>query len=314
MKIKRSIKLTAAFCSTLLAAISLVGCSKKPVDNSIHIGVMYSSDVIPLAIMDKEDLDEKHGFDLKMEVFSSAKDRDAALQAGELDAVFTDYIGVCMYQNAGLDVKITGVTDGDYFLVAGKDTGIKSLADAAGRSIAISENTLIEYTLDSIVTTEGQDENYLKKEVVPRIPDRLEMLRNGKIDLGLLPEPFSTLAQGSGAVYLGSANEIGLYPAVSAFTGKALSEKKEVIKDFYLAYDEAIDYIEKTPLESYEDTVIEAAGYPKELKGQIVLPTFRKHRLPDNSDLENSISWAAKKGLCKETLKPEDLVAKDLDK
>lgn len=312
MKLNKMLKFTAVLFSTSLAAVSLWGCSKKPVDNSIRIGVMYSSDVIPLAIMDEEDLDEKYGFDLDMEVFSSAKDRDAALQAGELDAVFTDYIGVCMYQNAGLDVKITGVTDGDYFLVAGKDTGIKSLADAAGRSIAISENTLIEYTLDSILLAEGRDDNFLKKEVVPRIPDRLEMLRNGKIDLGLLPEPFSTLAQGSGAVYLGSANQIGLYPAVSAFTGKALDEKKEVIENFYQAYDEAVDYIEQTPLEEFEDTVIEAAGYPKELKGQIILPKFRKHMLPENTDLEKAISWAVKKGLCKDTLKPEDLIAKNL--
>lgn len=308
MNMIKVLKKAAFLWSVSVLAVSVAGCSKETEETAIHMGVMYSSDIIPLAIMEQEKLDEKYGFDLEMEVFSSAKDRDAALQAGELDGVFTDYIGVCMYRNAGLDVKITGVTDGDYYLVAGKDTGIKSLKDAAGRTIAISENTLIEYTLDSILAKNGQEESYLEKEVVPRIPDRLEMLRTGKIDLGLLPEPFSTLALAGGAVSLGSANEMGLYPAVSAFTKKALEEKKEALKNFYKAYDEAVDYIEQTPLEEFEDTVVEAAGYPEELKGQIVLPKFRKYMLPDTADLEKAIAWAVKKGLCKDSLTPADML------
>lgn len=45
--------------------------------------------------------------------------------------MFTDFIGACIYQNAGLDVKITGMTDGDYLLLAGPDSGVTTLADAA---------------------------------------------------------------------------------------------------------------------------------------------------------------------------------------
>ncbi len=130
--------LTALFgCA---AAVILGGCSgkaKTPVDTTVHLGVMYSSDIVPLTIITEQGLDKKYGFQLDMQVFSSAKDRDAALQAGKLDGVFTDFIGLCMYQNAGLDVKATGCTDGDYVLLAGKDTGITSLENTAGKSIAI---------------------------------------------------------------------------------------------------------------------------------------------------------------------------------
>lgn len=215
------------------AAVILGGCAgkaKTPVDTTVHLGVMYSSDIVPLTIITEQGLDKKYGIQLDMQVFSSAKDRDAALQAGKLDGVFTDFIGLCMYQNAGLDVKAAGCTDGDYVLLAGKDTGITSLEDAAGKSIAISENTLIEYSLDYILNNAGLEDTYLDKQVVPRIPDRLEMLRNGKVDLVLLPEPFSTLAIKDGAVVLGSANTDGLYPAVSAFTKNSIEEKSDTIK------------------------------------------------------------------------------------
>ncbi|WP_415067010.1 ABC transporter substrate-binding protein [Lacrimispora sp.] len=293
------------------AAALLGGCAgtaKAPVDTTVHLGVMYSSDIVPLTIIAEQGLDKENGFQLDMQVFSSAKDRDAALQAGELDGVFTDFIGLCMYQNAGLDVKATGCTDGDYALLAGKDTGIASLEDAAGKSIAISENTLIEYSLDYILNSAGLEDTYVTKQVVPRIPDRLEMLRSGNVDLVLLPEPFSTLAIKDGAVVLGSANTAGLYPAVSAFTKKAIDEKSSTIKAMYQAYDEAVEYLNNTPLSEYEATIIKGAGYPQELAGTIKLPVYRKNELPKAADLQAAVEWASKKGLCKPDLKPEQLI------
>ncbi|MEY8356253.1 MetQ/NlpA family ABC transporter substrate-binding protein [Lachnospiraceae bacterium 54-53] len=301
--------LTGLLCGA--AALMLGGCagkSKTEADTTVHLGVMYSSDIVPLTIITEQGLDKKYGFQLDMQVFSSAKDRDAALQTGKLDGVFTDFIGLCMYQNAGLDVKAAGCTDGDYVLLAGKDTGITSLDNARGRSIAISENTLIDYSLDYILNNAGFDDTYLDKQVVPRIPDRLEMLRNGKIDLVLLPEPFSTLAVKDGAVVLGSANTDGLYPAVSAFTKEAIDEKSATLRKMYQAYDEAVDYINSTPLEEYEATVIQAAGYPEELTGSIELPVYRKNELPKTDDLQAAVEWSAEKGLCSPELTPGQLI------
>lgn len=173
----------------LTLLLMITGCSKKSEVVSsaeekpvIRIGMMSSSDVIPFVLINENKLSDKYNFELELQVFTSAKDRDAALQAGELDGVLTDYIGVCMYQNAGLDVKITGITDGDYILVAGKDSGITDISQIKGKSIAISENTLIEYTLDNILKKNGLEDTDVVKEVVPRIPDRLELLRNDKIE------------------------------------------------------------------------------------------------------------------------------------
>lgn len=274
----------------------------------LNIGVMYSADIIPLAVMQENDIDKKNSFELNMEVFSSAKDRDAALQAGELDGVFTDFIGVCMYQNAGIDVKITGSTDGDYQLVAGKNENVTSLDECKGKSIAISENTLIDYSLDYILEQKGYDSSYLEKVVVPKIPERVEMLSAGKIGMGLLPEPFATIAKNDGAVLLGSANELGLYPAVSAFLQSSIDKKSDVISNYYKAYDEAVDYVNKTDVSKLEDIIIEDAGFPESLRGSITLPEYRKNTLPKTEDLEKAIKWASKKQLCSESLKAEDLL------
>jgi len=287
----------------LVIGLLLAGCTSQKAASTkekqdIRIGMMSSSDVIPYVLINEKGLADKYNFKLDLEVFTSAKDRDAAFQAGELDGVLTDYIGVCMYQNAKFDVKITGITDGDYILMAGKNTGIKNISQIKGKSIAISENTLIDYTLENILENNKMVSTDVVKEIVPRIPDRLELLRNDKIDLGLMPEPFATLALNSGAVSLGSANQFGLYPAVSAFSKTALDKKPEAIGNLYKAYNEAVDYMNKTSIRDYEKTVIKAVGYPEEIIGKIEIKPFRKSELPPKTEIEKAIKWASKKGLC----------------
>lgn len=308
MKFKIQIIVMLMLMTTLFTA-----CSKKSEDNKteektvIRIGMMSSSDVIPYVLMNEKGFVDDYNIDLQLEVFTSAKDRDAAFQAGELDGVLTDFIGITMYQNAGFDVRITGITDGDYILVAGKNTGITDISQIKGKSIAISENTLIDYSLDNILESNNFSSSDVVKEVVPRIPDRLELLREGKIDLGLLPEPFVTLALNDGAVYLASANEIGLYPAVSAFSKAAIDEKEDAIRNLYAAYNKAVNYMNETALSEYEETVIKAVGYPEEMIGQIEIKEFRTSKLPNKEELEKAIVWASKKGLCSEALTYEDL-------
>lgn len=274
----------------------------------LRIGMMSSYDVIPYVMINELGLADKYNLDLQLQVFTSAKDRDAAFLAGELDGVLTDYIGVCIYQNADFDVKITGITDGDYVLVAGKNSGITSIKDIKGKSIAISQNTLIDYTLDQILEKNAMESTSVAKEIVPRIPDRVELLRNNKIDLGLLPEPFASIVLKDGAVYLGSANDIGLYPAVSAFTKAFLDKNTEAVKNLYLAYNEAAAYINKTDISGYEDIVIKTVGYPEEMKGQITIEPFRESKLPPKEAVESAIAWASKKNLCNSDLTYEQMV------
>lgn len=303
-KIKR---LSLLFIIILL----LAGCAsqkdaatkEKPV---LRIGMMSSSDVIPYVLINENGLADKYNFKLDLEVFTSAKDRDAAFQVGELDGVLTDYIGVCMYQNAKFDVKITGITDGDYILLAGKNTGITDISQIKGRGIAISENTLIDYTLDDILENNHMASTDVVKEIVTRIPDRLELLRNDKIDLGLMPEPFATLALNDGAASLGSANQFGLYPAVSAFSQTALDEKMEVIRKLYQAYNEAVDYMNKTDIRKYEKMVIKAVGYPEEMIGKI--KPYRTSKLPPKTEIEKAIKWASSKHLCSPELTYEQMI------
>jgi NitT/TauT family transport system substrate-binding protein len=293
-----------------LIVAGLCGCSavKKTSTQVLNIGAVASVDVVPIVLANEKGFFKKEGIDVKFEAFKSSKDRDAAFQAGSLDGIICDEVAICLYQNADFDVKITGVTDGDFMLIANSKSGIKSVKDIKGKNVAISEKTAIEYTLDSILEKNSIDPKDVKKAVVPAIPTRLEMLRNNNVDAALLPEPFSTLALQDGGILLGSASNLATYPSVTAFTQKAIDAKSNEIKAFYKAYNVAVEYINSTPITEYEATVIKTVGYPEDMKGKITLPKFRKNVLPSDTEVKAAIAWTTENGLIKKTLNSKDLV------
>ena len=73
---------------------------------------MGSIDAVPLVIAEQNGYFEEEGVDLDLQIFKAANDRDAALQAGELDGVLCDETAISIYQNSGIDMKITGTTNG----------------------------------------------------------------------------------------------------------------------------------------------------------------------------------------------------------
>ena len=309
IKLKKILALLAA--SSLV--VSLVACSPKEETTTetmqtLNFGAMGSIDAVPMVIANEKGFFEKEGLKVNLQMFKNAKDRDAAFQGGNLDGIIGDEVAISLYQNADFDVKITGKTDGDFMLVANPNSGIKSVSDLKGKSVAISEKTAIEYTLDKILENNSMKPEDVKKSMVPPMPTRLEMLRNNKVDAALLPEPFSTIAIKDGGILLGSANKLAAYPSVTAFTQKSIDTKSNEIKAFYKAYNEAVDYINSTPISEYEDIIIKTVGYPDDMKGKIELPKFSKNVLPSESEVKTAIDWSTNNGLINKTLNPKDVM------
>jgi NitT/TauT family transport system substrate-binding protein len=299
------IALSTAACSPVKENTSASNDTKK----TLNFGAMASVDAVPIVIANEKGFFKKEGVEVNLQSFKNSKDRDAAFQTGSLDGVICDYIAISLYQNADFNVKITGVTDGDFMLIAGAKSGIKSINDIKGKSVAISEKTSIEYSLDKILEKNNLSPQDVKKSIVPAIPTRLEMLKNNNVDAALLPEPFSSLALSDGGTLLGSASKLGSFTSVTAFTQKSIDDKSAEIKAFYKAYNEAVDYINNTPISQYEDIIIKAVGYPESMKGNIKLPKFKKNTLPKDSDVQAAVDWTVKNGLVKKALTPKDLMS-----
>jgi NitT/TauT family transport system substrate-binding protein len=107
---------------------------------------------------------------------------------------------------------------------------------------------------------------------------------------------------------LGSANEVDMYTSITAFTQDSIDNKSNEIKAFFKAYNEAVDYVNNTPISEYEDVIIKTVGYPQDMKGQIKLPEFRKNVLPSEKDIQSVIEWTKNNNLLNKELSPKDMV------
>jgi len=303
-----------ALALVLIMSISMAGCTSKTSEETnsksvknLTIGVMPDLDSLPFIIAQHNGYFKEEGVQVKIEHFKSAADRDTALQTGKIHGAVSDMLSVVFFNDSKFDVKITSKTDGSFKLIAGADSGISKMQQVAGKSIGISKNTIIEYLTDRIMESSNIDVNLPKKVAIPKIPTRLEMLDNGKLDMATLPEPLASTAIASGGKVLSSSDKLNINPGVMLFTADAMKSKSEEIKAFYRAYNKAIKFLNTEKPESYIDFVIKEAGFPESVKSTLTLPNYSKASMPTEKELQEVLIWLKTKKLTTNNYKLNDL-------
>lgn len=300
--------------SMLILALALAaGCGnsndKTQKDlQPITIGLMPDTDSLPFIIAKEKGYFAEEGIEVNIQQYKSAMDRDSALQSGNLDGAVSDMLAVAFAKAGGFDVKVTSFTDGSYKLIASKDAGINNVKALAGKDVAVSRNTIIEYVTDQILAKEGMDSESINKVIIPQIPTRLEMLQNGKLAAATLPEPMASIAVSNGCTYVTGSDELGINPGVVMFTAKTVDNKTAEIAAMYRAYNKAVDYLNNTSRDEYIDLVVEKGGFPPAAKEALKLPEYHKAALPKESDVTDCIKWLNNKGLVKEHFSYQDIV------
>jgi len=286
-----------------ISTISLIGCNKQQPAavpaKTITIGVMPDVESIPFIIADKNGYFTKEGVQVKIVPFKSAKDRDSALQSGQLDGVITDILAVVFANEGGINLKICSKNDGNIELMAGKDSGINSIADLKGKNIGLSANTIMEYSTDRMLEAGQIKPEDVKKAAIPQMPTRLEMLQGAKVDAAILPEPLAGLAVKNGARVLNSTDSMKNKAGAIAFTAQSLQDNPAEIKAVFKAYNDAVDYMQKEPLANYVDYIIQTQGFPAEIKDSFKLPQYSKAELPSEAIFNDVVKWLKDKNLIK---------------
>lgn len=311
MKIKRLI----ATIMTLSMFGVMAGCSaraNKEAETSemkkLSFGAMSSIDIVPIVIAQEKGYFEEEGLDLDFQLFTAAKDRDAALQAGALDGLIADEIAISIYQNSGIDMKITGQTNGAWTLVVGKDSGIENLSGLKNKKMAISENTMIDYLSDYIATENGVSADEIEKVAIPAMPARLEALNNKQVDAAILPAPFDDTAVADGGKALAKIDNADITISAFGFTQEEIDTNSDAIKAFFAGYNKAVEYMQNTDIKEYEDVLIETVGYSEDTRGNIVLPELKLNYLPKVENVQAVFDWSKKKGIIDKDLKAEDVI------
>ena len=306
-----------SLAAMMMLGALLTGCgadngAKKELQG-VSIGVMPDIDSVPIIIAQEKGYFAEEGLKVDIQQFKSAMDRDAALQSGNLDGAISDMLAVAFAKSGGFDVKVTSFTDGTYKLIAGKDEAVTTPQELAGKDVAVSKNTIIEYVTDSITASQNMPADSINKVVIPQIPTRLEMLQNGKLAAATLPEPMGSIAIANGCKFITDSEELGINPGVMMFTATAVADKKEELKAFYRGYNKAVKYLNEHPQDEYMDLIIEKSGFPAAAKTALKLPKYREAGLPAEKDVTECLTWMNQKELIKNSYSYDDIVV-DLNK
>lgn len=278
----------------------------------ITIGIMPDVDSVPFLIAEKNGYYTKRGAQVKVIPFKSAKDRDSALQGGQLDGVVSDMVAVIFANAGGINLRMCSQTDGTIELMAGKGSDITSVDGLKGRSVGLSSNTVMEYSLDRMLEANRVLPDEVNKVVIPQLPTRFEMLQGDRVDAAIMVQPFSSLALKDGATMLTSTDVLANKCVTVAFTAETLRDNPEEIKAVMRAYNDATAYLQTEPTASYLDFVIQAMGFPAEVKDIIKMPQYRQAELPEKRVFDDVMAWMADGQLVKATYNYDDLINRDV--
>lgn len=274
----------------------------------IVVGTLPDTQAIPFVVAQHMGYFEEENVAVEIEPFTSAPDRDSAIQSGTVNTVTTDLIAVALFRQSDLDLSAIFSTDGSQQILASADSGMTSVTELDGKTLTLSENTIMDYASDRILAYYGVAKDDVTYSYVPQITVRMEMLVNGNVDAATMPEPQVSVAKDSGATVLASSADLGLNATCLAMLSKLPADQPDAVAAFVRAYNKAVAYLNDTPPEEYMDWVIREAGFPESVGDTLKLPVYREATAPSQKDVDDVMDWMIKRGLIEEAIAYDDMV------
>ncbi len=198
---------------------------------------------------DKAGIFKKHGLQLEMVYTSGSGETVQPVISGNVDlGLAVGTLGAIGYFSKGAPIRIvaaqaTGAAD---YWYAKTDSGIKSLKDAKGKTIAYSTNGSSTHSMVlAFIKEYGID---VKPTATGGPPATLTSVMSGQIDIGWASPPFGLREIEEGKIQLvgkgGDTKTIGGQTIRTIIANAdALKNRQAVIKRFMQAYAETIDYM-----------------------------------------------------------------------
>lgn len=271
----------------------------------LKIGTMPTQAASIYAIGVEKGFFEKQGLNVKLTVFTSAVERDAAATAGQLDGFVTDVIGLANLKNGKYDFVATSSEYENFSLVTSPKTKAVTAADLKGLKVGISNNTVADYMADQFLK-----DTAVEKVNLPKVPERMATLASDQIAAAVFPEPFTTMITAKGGTVITSSAEMGIQPVVFVFSQKTVDSSDEPVQKFYKAYNDIINYMKTSPYDDFKQILVDYKIVSPDTVDTLKLPldAYGPAKEVQQSDIETLISWMTSKNMPTDGLSYESLV------
>lgn len=261
--LKRMMCLAGIFL-ILTGSVFLNGCGSKKKTAEVHMAyfpnITHSQ---ALLMKNKGALEEKlgDGYQITWTDFNAGPAEVEALFSGDIDI---GYIGPIPAISANVKsngdvILIAGAADAGSMLLAAPDSGIASVKDLNGKTVAVPQigntqhlallNVLEE---NDLKTTDAGGE---VEVVATSNANIMNLMQNGDVDAALAPEPWVSILKSScGAQVILDEKEVwrnGDYPtAVVVVRKDFMDENPEIVEKFLQAHREMTDYVNQNSEEA----------------------------------------------------------------
>jgi NitT/TauT family transport system substrate-binding protein len=282
----------------------------------IKLGLLRVEDNLPFFAAEQDKLYEKYGLQVELVTFNSARERDIALEAGEIDGGLADLLATALFKKGGTHVKVVALglgaapEEGRFAILSAPQSGITSPRQLRGVPVAVSYNTIIHYLAEEMLAAAGLKQNEISLQNIPDLSIRLDSLLAGKeVRAALLPDPLAALAEKSGACAVIDDTRLGLNlsQTVIIFREDTLNTKPSAVKGVLSTYQEAGANLNSHP-QKYRELVLDKARIPKPLEDSYAIPHYSPLQLPTSEMVERVMKWMAGKGLLAKPYAFEELV------
>jgi NitT/TauT family transport system substrate-binding protein len=303
---------------TLIAilSLSLAACmpGRQAEDTNLKMGLLPILDVLPIYVAQQKGYFAAEGIKVELVPAKSAQERDALMQAGEIDGMLNDLISTGLFDRDKAQIKIVATARRAYpespqmRVLAAPGSGITSAQDLAGVPIGISQNTIIEYITDRLLVAEGLSPDQIQIIEVSAIPVRFEQLRPGQIKAATLPDPLAQGALAGGATLVVDDSQYTHYSqSVLSFSTTAIESKPNTIKKFLKAWNRAVQDLNNHP-DEFKDLLIQQGRVPESIQDSYRMPPFPVGEVPSQAEWQDVVDWLMEKGLIEQPLAYQDAV------
>ena len=267
-----------------LATLALAGHATA--DEKFKVGYLRVMDDAQAIVAHEGGFYRKQGLDVELVEFKSGTDLIKAIVGGQLDSGVLGFTNAVAWASKGADLKVVGgAQHGYHVIVARDDSGIKTVADLKGKTLASqAEGSTADTVLKGVVLKQAglkpDDVNIMG--VSPQVA--VQSLLAKRVDAAFLFEPQASIAQLIAPVtQIYEIGEVWPFPCMVVITsGDTLKKRKDAVWKSLDAQREAIDLLQKKPGEASKLI----AGY---FISEPTLKTLKKGELPRETVITDAI-------------------------
>jgi NitT/TauT family transport system substrate-binding protein len=282
--------------------------------DTLRIALIPVLDVLPFHVAVQNGYFEEAGVQVEGVPVKSAQERDTVMQTGQVDGMLTDLISPIIFNQDEAQIKTVYTArkvypDAPMFrLLAAPGSAVSAPADLAGVPIGSARNTVIAYLTDRMLQAAGLEPDQIVHEEVAAIPVRFELLINGELAAGTLPDPLASGAIAAGAVPIIDDTTVPKQSqSILAFSVDALENKPDAVRRFLQAWERAAQELNDNP-DAYRDLLIREGRVPESVQGTFQMPPYPIGEVPSPEQLADVVAWALENGLIDEEVPYDRMV------